>query len=153
MRLFLGIILLLLCLFIGYCMSGKYHFRSIFFSDFLSFNTLLTQEIAFKQTTIVNIIKNQSVKNDFYYLLNKYISNEIKDFNIQYLTTQEKNFALEYFEKIGRFDKETQLEYLNNVNKIIIEKQQASSLDEKKYNALYIKLSFLIGLILLIIVL
>ncbi len=67
--------------------------------------------------------------------------------------TKEVHKVLEYFEKIGRFDKETQLEYLNNVNKIIIEKQQASSLDEKKYNALYIKLSFLIGLILLIIVL
>ena len=75
------------------------------------------------------------------------------DVKITYLTVQEKNFVFEYFAKIGKLDKDTQLEYLKSVSSIILEKQQYSISDEKKYKALYVKLSFLIGLILLIVVL
>ena len=153
MRLFLGIVLLLLSLFIGYCLSGKYYFRRIFYTDFYNFNTLFGQEIAFKQTTLVNLINNQSNNTDFYFLIKNKVLTESNEFCITYLTAQEKNFVYEYLEKIGKFDKNTQLEYLKNVSGIILEKQQNSIIDEKKYKTLYIKLSFLIGLILLIVVL
>ena len=153
MRLFLGIILLLFCLFIGYCLSNKYYFRRLFYSDFLSFNTTFTQEISFKQTTLINLIKNQTIKNDFYIMLSSYVLNKKQELNFTYLTSQEKRDVYEYLDKIGKFDKETQLEYLKSVNNNIVDKQQNCILDEKKYKALYIKLSFLIGLIMLIIVL
>lgn len=153
MRLLLGIILLLFCMFVGYCLSNKYYFRRVFYSDFITFNTILTQEIAFKHTTIINIIKNQDKNTDFYCLLNKHINGEKVQIDSHYLTIDEKNFTYEYLDKIGRFDKNTQLEYLKNVNNMILDKQKDSILDEKKYKTLYIKLSFLIGLILLIIVL
>ncbi len=153
MRLCLGIILLLFCLFIGYCLSNKYYFRRVFYSDFSSFNTLLSQEIAFKQTTITDIIKGQNKSTDFYNLLKVYILGEKFEIDSSYLGVQEKNFVYEYLEKIGKFDKNTQLEYLKSVNSMIVDKQKSSILDEKKYKTLYIKLSFLIGLILLIIVL
>ena len=153
MRLFLGIVLLFFCLFVGYCVSGKYYFRRLFYTDFLNFNTVFGHEIAFKQTTIIDILKNQTQKSDFFVLLNDFVLKQKKEFDCTYLTNQEKSFVYEYLEKLGRFDKETQLEYIRGVNEIIVEKHQNSILDEKKYKTLYIKLSFLIGLILLIIVL
>ena len=153
MRLFLGIVILLFCLFLGYCLSGKYYLRRVFYSDFYNFNTLLGQEIAFKQTTIMNLITNQPNNSDFYCLLKKKVLAESFEVNITYLTLEEKSFVSEYLVKIGKFDKKTQLEYLKSINVIVLEKQQNSVLDEKKYKVLYIKLSFLIGLILLIIVL
>ncbi|MBE7081058.1 MAG: hypothetical protein E7372_00670 [Clostridiales bacterium] len=153
MRLFLGIILLLLCVFIGYCLSNKYYFRRVFYGDFLSFNTLFAQEIAFKQTTIINLIKNQKSNTDFYLLLNSNISGQDVKIDYKYLTNEEKQFVYEYLNKLGKFDKETQLDYIKGVNEIIKDKNESSILDEKRYKMLYLKVSFLIGLILLIIVL
>lgn len=153
MRLFLGFIILLLCLFIGYCLSGKYYFRRVFYSDFSCFNTMFAQEIAFKQTTITNLIKNQKINTDFYLLLNNSVLGQEIKINCAYLTSDEKEFVYEYLKKLGKFDKETQLDYIKSVNEIIKEKKQVSVLEETKYKLFYLKLSFLIGLILLIIVL
>ncbi len=153
MRLFLGIVLLLFCLFVGFCLSGKYYYRRVFYTDFASFNIILIQETAFKQTTLTNIIKGQNKKTDFYILLSDYLLGGKIEKENTYLTIQEKDYVYEYLKNLGMVDKDTQLEYLKGVNNYIVEKQENSILDEKKYKLLYTKLSFLIGLILLIVVL
>ena len=62
------------------------------------------------------LLKINTNKSDFYNLLNYHVINEGTSNNYVYLTSDEKNFIYEYLDKIGKFDKNTQLEYLKSVN-------------------------------------
>ena len=153
MNIFLGIILLVLCTFIGYVCSGKYSLKKEFYGHFVEFNTKLKDEVSFYQTSIVKLVKSILIESDFYNCIKTYILNKEFIFEKDYLSSDEKEFLFQYLNKIGKSDKKSQIEYLQATNKIITEKYEKYSLDEKKYKHLCIKLGFLIGLIAFIIVL
>ena len=60
---------------------------------------------------------------------------------------------MDFIEKIGKSDGKTQLDYLNNIEKSILSEYDKSCKNEEKYKKLYIKMGFLVGLVLLILVL
>lgn len=152
MKLFLGIILLILSILISFIMSNKFYFRRVFFNDFATFNRELKQNILFKQNTLIKLINSYQIKSDFFILTKNYIENGQYKFDKKYLTKQELSFFDEYLKLIGVGDKVSQLDFINSVEDIISSKQVQAVNDEKKYKILYIKLGFLIGLILLILV-
>ncbi len=152
MKIVLGIVLICLSTLLGYIMSGKFSLRKEFYNDFYNFNNKLKQEISFKQTTITNIIKNND-ESDFYLVLNNYIKNNSFDFDKQYLSKDEIEYLHNYLKILGTGDKQSQLEFLGKANESIMEKQKESTENEKKYIVLYIKLGFLIGLVLFVLVL
>lgn len=150
MRFLLGVICLILCLFVGYILSQKFSCKRMFYSDFKNFNERLITEVSFSQKTISQLIINND--NDFYNLVSNKISG--REYVIpRYLKREEYEFLNDYFSNIGKSDKYTQMLYLNSVKNQIDNCFNKSKEDEKKYKTLYVKMGFLIGLIILVVLL
>ena len=153
MKIIIGIFFLFLCTFIGYNLSLKYTKRKMFYGNFFNFNEKLLREVSFLQTTIVSLLNDIDINTDFYDSLKHYINTKEFKFDKQYLLEEEKNELNRYFKTIGTSDKIGQLEYLNSMDITLKNKRIQTEENEKKYRMLYIKMGFLIGLIILIILL
>ena len=152
MKVFLGIIILCLSTLFSNVLAGKFSFRKEFYNDFYNFNNMLKQEISYRQTTLVSLIKENNLT-DFYCVLRKYIESNEFEFDKTYLKKDEVEYFYNYLKILGTGDKNSQIEFLDKTNINILEKQKQSADDEKKYKVLYVKLGFLIGLILFVLVL
>lgn len=153
MKIIIGIFFLFLCTFIGYNLSLKYTKRKIFYGNFFNFNEKLLREVSFLQTTIVSLLNDIDINTDFYDSLKHYVNTKEFKFDKQYLFEEEKNELNRYFKTIGTSDKIGQLEYLSSMDITLKNKRIQTEENEKKYRMLYIKMGFLIGLIILIILL
>ena len=153
MKIIIGIFFLFLCTFIGYNLSLKYTKRKMFYGNFFNFNEKLLREVSFLQTTIVSLLNDIDINTDFYDSLKHYINTKEFKFDKQYLLEEEKNELNRYFKTIGTSDKIGQLEYLNSMDITLKNKRIQTEENEKKYRMLYIKMGFLIGLIILVILL
>lgn len=154
MRLISGIILLAVSTFLGFYYSRKYTERRKAFKSLDAFNSKLKEEVAFAKTSIVAIVKN--IENDN--IINEYIrdfflSKKENPEKLKNLSEEEKNFFVDYVRRIGQGDKKSQKEYLEaaelKINGYVVAAEEA----DKKYRPLCIKLGFLFGLIILIILL
>ena len=81
-------------------------------------------------------------KNDF----------QAEKYDFDYLTDDEKKFLGDYFRMVGGSDAASQKTYLSALRKDIEERRSASGEIYKKYFALYLKLGFLAGLVLVILI-
>ena len=154
MKIFLGILVIIFSTFIGYILSKKYTKLKNFYCNFDNFNKMLKTEIAFSQKTLKEIIAEKySINNDFLYSFKLYLENK-ENFclNINYLSSDEKAFLLEYFENIGKTEKGSQLEFLKKAEERLSTFYKNAIELDKKYKTLYIKLGFLIGLIIFILI-
>ena len=154
MKIFLGILVIIFSTFIGYILSKKYTKLKSFYCNFDNFNKMLKTEIAFSQKTLKEIIDEKySINNDFLNNFKLYLENK-ENFclNINYLSSDEKAFLLEYFENIGKTEKGSQLEFLKKAEERLSTFYKNAIELDKKYKTLYIKLGFLIGLIIFILI-
>jgi len=72
-------------------------------------------------------------------------------FNKGYLTNDEKKNLFQYVETVCKGDNNLQIAYLKSVNEHIETKRSNAVEEELKYKKLYIKLGFLMGLIVLVV--
>lgn len=154
MRLVLGVVFLILSTFFGYKFSSKFSERRIFYNDFYSFNKKLSNEVAFSKNSIVNLVEKK--ENDGYFIgqVKKIILEKNNKVQLTNSYSKEENdFFNDYLDNIGNGDSLSQRKYLEGVEEILKEKRQLTQDEEKKYKKLYIKLGFLFGLILLIVIL
>ncbi len=151
MKLFIGFLLLIISTFLGYILSEKFNKRKIFYQRFQVFNNKLKNEIAFSKKTINELVLSLDLDNDFNKKLYAYIKENNTDEKINYIKNEEYEFFLNYLTSIGNGNVDSQLNFINNAEQEI-KKYLSESIDnEKKYRILYIKIGFLIGLILLIV--
>ena len=154
MRLFLGIILLIICTYIGYLKANKYYLRSLFYNDFQRFNDKLKQEVSFKQSTIKDLLVSETSETDFFKGIKaKFLQNEKVSLNINYLNNNELNQYQNYIHTIGSGDILLQTEFLQNLEEDVVKTHKQCVMEEEKYKKLYVKLGFFVGLIMLILVL
>ena len=153
MKIFLGVLVLILSTLIGYKLSEKYVLRKKFYTDFASFNEKLTREVSFLQTTILSLIKENEMVSDFSETLMVYIKEEKFIFSKKYLNEEEIEYFKKYLGVIGSVDRALQITFLNTVSYDLKGKLTVVADDEKKYKTLYLKLGFLTGLIALILLL
>ena len=154
MRLALGILVLILSTYIGYMMSKKYTVRKAYYNAFTEFNKKLKNEISFRQQSLLTLIRNFGNENCFYTALKDVIV-EKKSFNLddKVFNEDEQTFLSNYLAVIGKGDRLSQLKYVESVEVQIAECLKNANDDEKKYKVLFIKLGFLIGLMLLVVLL
>lgn len=152
MIIILGIVLVFVCSYLGYCFSVKYRDKRIFFQDLYNFNNNLLSEVSFGRNSLKKILKDKD-KSLFYGLVNDITINNKKVEKNKNFNDAEWGFLLNYLEKIGQNDSETEKNFLTSVKEKIYSELQNSILNEKKYKSLFIKLGFLIGLIIFIILL
>ena len=96
MKLFLGIILLVLSVSIGYRLSKKFTKRREFYRSFSHFNLLVQREVAYSQSSIPKILQNVKKNDDFYDCMKNYY--HTKEFILEknYLNTQDLEFLYNY---------------------------------------------------------
>lgn len=153
MNIVLGLIVLVACVGVGYACANKYVVRKEFFNDFFEFNKTLKNEISFSMKKLDEIICKNDNKRSFYKCLIEYLNTKELELGQAYLTIAEKEFLVNYFDSIGKSDRETQINFLNGVTVEIKDRLDVASADEKKYKTLYLKMGFLIGLLIFIILL
>lgn len=153
MKLGLGVVLLCFCTMLGYFLSFKYSDKKTFYNDYLDFIKTLKQEITFGQATLLQILEQKYKTTDFYVALNEFVHKNEFCFNKRYLNKDEISFFNEFLRNLGKSDAKTQVNYLDSVSDIVVNQLNQAILNESKYKTLYIKMGFLIGLVLLVLVL
>lgn len=153
MNAFLGFIALIVSTYLGYCFSKKFDKRKSFYLEFNEFNKKIKNEISYSQNTIYHILnlknKNQS---DFYNCVTSVIINKLPfNFDKNYISLDEKDYFNDYILNIGNGDRVSQLDFLASTSEYLKEKCKSSDEEVKKYKKLYVKLGFLIGLIIFIV--
>lgn len=149
MKLFFGIICCLICTVFGVALSDKFVKRNKFFKDFLNFNKKLISEISFGQKKLSDIMKDFSHDGDFKKAISEFRPDTVLP---KYLKEEEKSLFIDYVNGVGKKDKDTQLKELAEMNVKLTELSVQAEKDLKKYKPLYIKLGFLTGLAILIMV-
>ena len=151
MNLYVGVVSLILCTFVGFRLASKYSDRKRFFVDFYNFNEKMINEVSFTNKSILNITNQNGVYNDcFNELLRKKIINE-KLVMPNYLKNDDVILFNEYGETVGKTDRDSQLKFLTAKRQELLKINAICEVEEKKYKKLYVKLGFLFGLIILII--
>lgn len=148
MKIFLGVAIVVLCTFLGYCFSVKYKERKDFFSGFFSFNKLFLTEVQFGKKPLPQIVGElENDKSVFYKIINSVMSGEKPDRKaLKFLDEDEYSFLISYVENMGRTDVVSQTELLKRAEIYLSDKNVKCEAEEKKYKTLYIKIGFLLGL-------
>ena len=161
MKLFLGIAIVLFTSYCGRFFSKKYRLRKRFFAEFTQFNERYVNEVSYYKRPIMEFAAKYPCRGEFEKLLkgffdslrqksagNSVFSSVLQEYD--FLKTEEKAFALDYFSMFGKGDSLSQKEYFSGVRKHLAEWKEESEKQSQRYSDLYIKLGFLLGLTLLI---
>ena len=152
MRIFFGIFLIVLCTFIGYFFSSKYVSRKDFYIAFSDFNKKLIGEVMFLSETINSIISKEK-GSIFIDNLKNVLINKKEYEKIKYLSDDENEFFKEYINVIGKNDRKTETAILRDYEISIDKSREEAVKSAEKYKKTYIKIGFLIGLMLMIAIL
>lgn len=150
MNVYIGVISLICCTFLGYRLSVKYTERKNFFYDLYGFNEKMIGEMSFGRKTLKKIAENEKENG---VMIGNILYDKIlygKTHYPAYINKEEAAVLDDYFNTLGRSDGESQLKFLSVQRKIFDEKRIETETQEKKYKKLYIKLGFLSGLIILV---
>ena len=152
-KIFLCVLLVALCTAFGWMLTRRSRLRKNFFYDLDLFNARLINEVSYTKMPLSSFIEKYSFGGDFGKLLEEkkekgFVAEKAE---IAYLTDDEKNFLRDYFLMVGRSDSVSQKEYLVSI-RAETERLRAESGDEcKRRSNLYVRLGFLFGLIVAII--
>lgn len=149
MRFILGIVCFIVSVMGGFILSLKYSERKNFYADFINFNKKLKLEMVFSKKTLIELIIELPKDIFFNRVLFDVIMNK-KTICVKFLNEEENTFFLNYLSEIGGSDSISQMDYLNSAELYLEEKYSFYQSEEKKYRSLFIKMGFLIGLVLFI---
>lgn len=154
MKTFLGIILLIISVIIGYFLSKKYTERREFFFQLKGFNESVKKEVLFSKNTIIELVKKLTPSGKFNNYIKAFFAKESDlESYLDCLKLEERQYLSNYLSGLGNGDAEEQKKYIES-SQADIDKMYTEAFEaEKKYRPLCIKLGFLFGLILLIIML
>lgn len=149
----IGAVLLILSVFAGYVFSYKYYERLKFYESFCEFNKRFKTAVSFSFRSF-SAVTEDCGKNKFTEALSEYKADKRKNNGaLQFLNEEERAYFWNYAENIGTTDRKTQLNMLEEAEKTVCEKYKKCENDYKKYKPIYIKLGFLFGLIIFILIL
>ena len=158
----LGVAIIAFTTFCGYLLTKKYRRRKLFFAQLYSFNELFLNEIAYYRRPIIEFTANFSYRGEFGILMNDYFSS-VNDFQTEFirrldedtydfLKTDEKRTITDYFSMLGKGDSQSQKGYFSSIKDTLLKRQNETDAENKKFSDLYIKLGFLCGLFILILI-
>lgn len=161
-KIILGISIVAFTSFCGYILSGKYRRRKEFFRQFNEFNERFLSEISYYRRPLADFITQFSYKGEFNELLHLFYERismeEEEELNLTenscfyFLLKEEKSFVDNYFLMIGRGDSVSQKGYFSSVKEKMISMRSDAENQSKKYADLYVKIGFLCGLLILILI-
>lgn len=148
--------------FCGYVFSKKYRKRKLFFNQLKIFNERFLSEISYYRRPLGEFISKYTYKGDFDDFLQSYFQtlrdneeNALLTLSFEefsFLTNEEKAVVEDYFLMLGRGDSVSQKNYFSAVKEQITKLLTEAERSYKQYGSLYVKLGFLCGLLLLILI-
>ena len=161
-KFFLGIAIVAFTSFCGYVFAKKYRIRKLFFSQWKEFNERFLNEISYYKRPLGEFSSKYAYKAEFNDLLETYFSclqqdvnafaEALKTADYGFLSAEEKIAVRDYFMMLGKGDSLSQKSYFSAIKETLVKFQVNAEVTYKKYGDLYIKLGFLCGLLLLILI-
>ena len=126
------------------------------------FNERFLSELTYFRRPIQEFVFSYTYRGEFLQLLCDYINgNKKKNVSVQeilkkdaysFLKTDEKNIVSNYFSMLGRADSVAQRNYFTSMKEILKFSETEAIKNNQKYGTLYIKLGFLIGVLIVILI-
>ena len=161
-KFFLGVAIVAFTSFCGYLLSRKYRRRKLFFQQFRLFNERFLSEITYYRRTLLEFFSAYGYQGEFDELLKDFSlalagkKEFAKVFNreetLEFLTKEEAAKTEAYFRMLGKGDSASQKSYFSAMKEELNALQNEAETVAQKYGDLYIKLGFLCGLFILILI-
>ena len=159
----LGIAIIAFTTFCGYLLGKKYRKRKEFYMQFFLFNERFLNEITYYRRPLREFIGKYTYKNEFSLLLERFIDcadkrlplkgNLLQGADFDCIKAESKSIVEDYFIMLGRGDSVSQKTYFCSMKETLAGMEKEAIDTAKKYGDLYIKLGFLCGLLVLILIL
>ncbi len=157
----LGIAIVAFTSFCGRLLAKKYRQRKLFFKQMQEFNERFLSEISYYRRPVREFISSYAYKGEFQQLLRDYffaideklgVLSLAEETQYSFLKEEEKRTVENYFLMLGKGDSSSQKGYFTSLKGRLSVLQEETEKEEKKYGDLYVKLGFLCGLLILILI-
>ena len=162
LKVFVCIAVVVFATYCGYFLAKKYRKRKDFFNRLFAFNDAFLNEISYHKRPLKEFLKCYRQKGDFavfstLYLRglgdeNLYADSHAALTEMGCFSNEEMQFILEYFSMLGKGDSQGQKQYYAGIKNRLNEYMDKAKTDYEKYGKLYVKLGFLCGLTILILI-
>ncbi|MBO4251503.1 MAG: hypothetical protein J5911_02440 [Clostridia bacterium] len=155
MKIFVLMLIPLFTALIGFVSSMKYSDARDFWERFEFWHKKIKSEITFSQRSLLEIFNGSEdlYKNDkFLSVAKDYLQKGKTDENLNFLSKNEKEFIYKYFQNLGTMDRDSQLNYLNSLETELNKYVSDAGQKDKKYRPLFVKMGFLLGLVVFIMI-
>ena len=156
----LGVASIGLSTFFGYLLASNYRNKKQFYKQLRAFNEHFLNEIAYYKRPLGEFIAKYTYSGCFNELLMDFQKNmheplrqiglNLKEYT--FLKKEEVCFLEDYFQMLGKGDSSSQKTYFSAMKDEIQKRYSVAENEYKKYGDLYIKLGFLCGLFVLILI-
>ena len=141
----------------GYVFAKKYRRRKNFFAQMNEFNERFLSEIAYYRRPVEEFAGRYEYKGDFEILLSSFLDSLGEEDAgplpvFSFLTADETGFVKDYFLMVGKGDSASQSAYFTSVKGTLGEYRKKSADECRRYGDLYLKLGFLFGLMILVLI-
>ena len=158
LKIFFGLIIVTFFTFFGYLFSRKYRIRRRFFGQLRGFNEQFIHEITYYRRPIKEFLSNNTYQGEFQGVIEVYlrwIDSAHQAFDLscyEFLLDNEKADITDYFMTLGKGDSAAQKFYFLSMQDRLKGYEAEAIAQSKKYESLYVKLGFLCGLFILILI-
>ncbi len=162
-KVLLGIAMIAFTTFCGYLLAKKYRKRKEFFNQLYDFNERFLNEIAYYRRPLKEFFSKYAYKGEFEKLLWIYsesieaqkpmVEELFESAEFDFLRKEEKSVVGDYFNMLGKGDSASQKNYFSSIKNSLTALQTGAIQESKKYGDLFVKLGFLCGLLILILLL
>ena len=158
-----GISIVAFTTYCGYFLARKYRQKKLFFKELQVFNERFLSEISYYRRPIKEFISKYTYKGEFELFLQEYfeamsvrgqmVDNVLQSAKYAFLKAEEKRVVEDYFLMLGKGDSFSQKGYFSSVKEPLARLQNEAESTCKRYGDLYVKIGFLCGLLILILML
>lgn len=156
----LGLCIVALTSVCGWILAGKYRRRKSFFAQTFEFNERFLGEVSYAKRPLGEFIERYSYTGEFEAILRAFSESIQKDesgvfdalVECDFLKEEEKEFLSDYFQTLGRGDSASQKAYFSTAKGQLSEYKKQAFEEKKRYSELYLKLGFLFGLAVLVLI-
>ncbi len=158
----LGIAIVAFTSLCGYILSKKYRQRKEFFRQLKEFNSRFLTEVSYTRRPLRDFAQAYSYRGEFQALLQDYFAFLEKSLPVgtpfyeqnkyPFITAEEGRTLENYFLMLGKGDSGAQKGYFSAMGETLNALRESSEKDAKRYGDLYVKIGFLCGLLILILI-
>lgn len=161
-KFFLGVLIVAFTSFCGHLLAKKYRKRMLFFQQFYTFNERFLSEIAYYRRPIKEFISLHSYEGEFGCFLSEIFTEKEENLPISgmfeksdeytFLKEEDRKTISDYFSMLGKGDSASQKGYFSSIKERLLSLRKEAEADAKRYGDLYVKIGFLCGLLILILI-